>query len=88
MGSTYGYAKKHEESEKTMHPHKWILNILPWQINFELDVLHPTIIDFTQGSATWARDGGQGFETPCTCSKNLRKYSWNFLLKQNRKKNT
>ena len=48
-----------------MHPHKWILNILPWQINFELDVLHPTIIDFTQGSATWAWDGGHGFETPC-----------------------
>ena len=33
--------------------------------NFELDVLHPTIIDITRGSATWARDGGQGFETHC-----------------------
>ena len=34
-------------------------------INLKLDVFHPTIIDFTQGSATWARDGGHGFETPC-----------------------
>ena len=50
-----------------MHPHKWILNILPWQINFKLDVLHPTIIDFTQGSATLARDGGH----PVFCSHRL-----------------
>ena len=27
------------------------------------------IIDFTQGSVTWARDGGQGFETTCICRK-------------------
>ena len=34
--------------------------IHPFQINFKLDGLHRTIIDFTQGSATSARDGGWG----------------------------
>ena len=38
----------------------WIVVIRPWQINFKLDVLHPIIINFNQGSATWARDGGGG----------------------------
>ena len=31
-------------------------------INFKLDVLHRTIIDFTKGSSTWARNN---FEIPC-----------------------
>ena len=39
-----------------------IVVILPWQINFKLDLLHPTIIDFNQCSATWARASSPCFK--------------------------
>ena len=32
----------------------------PTFISYKLVVLHRTIIDFTQGSATWSQDGGGG----------------------------
>ena len=41
-----------------------VCDLHTWQSIFYLDVFRGATVDFTQGSAISARDGGQDFETP------------------------
>jgi hypothetical protein len=62
-GETQKYVpepSKYHLTERSMVCRKWFSFLKTWQFNSKLDVLHRTNIDLTQGSATWARNGGGG----------------------------